>query len=82
MRFSSRRGSQLARFEDFRSEVLAKIVSPRLVAHEQQPIGQPSNPLAISAEDLVVGVNGHHTSCRTTKYHAALYVLARARHCT
>ena len=71
-----------ARFEDLRSEVLAKVFSLGLVLHEQQAIGQAPNPLAISAEDVVVGVDAHHTSCRTTKYHAAPYVPARARDCT
>src|SRR5262245_20269395 len=81
MRFSARRAHP-ARFEDLRSEVLAKVVSPGLIAHEQQAIRQFPNPLAISAEDVVVGVDAHHTSFRTTKYHAALYVPGPARDCT
>jgi len=53
--------------------MFTEIVPPRLVAHEQQPVGQHANPLAFSAEDVVFR-KGHHMPCSTTKSHAARYL--------
>ena len=53
---------QLASFVDLVAEMLAKIVTARLIAHEEQPIGQHANPLAITAEDVVVRVERGHTA--------------------
>ena len=62
--------------------MLTEIVLPRLVADKQQPIGQHANPRAIgpeSAIDVVVHVEGHHTPCSTTNYHAARYLRVAAQ---
>src|SRR4029077_20369785 len=71
-----------ARFEYLGSEVLTEIVPPRLVADEQQPIGQHANPLAIDAEELFIHLENHHTPSRTTKCHAAPYMRAGSLNCT
>jgi hypothetical protein len=73
--------SKPSRFVYFGSEVLTEIVPPRLVADEQQPIGQHANPLAIGTEGVVVHLEGHHMPSSTTNYHAARYLRVAARRC-
>ena len=45
------------------SEVFAEDVPSRLVAHEQEPIGEHPNRRAFCGEDVVVRFKDHHMPC-------------------